>query len=268
MQKKIKTLLTIAGSDPTGGAGIQADLRTGISLGLHVQTAITSVTVQNSKGFYEIGDVTPKLLKKQLFAIVEDGFPDAVKIGMIGSLDNLKVIEDFLNYLPSGIPIIVDPVFQASSNGEKLNRSGLDQLARYYNNNIFPKVAVITPNVREFKVLMKSLDEHQLDIKIIKNTLKVPNIIITSGDSDIIKDILITPSESFVYTHHRINCQNLHGTGCTYSSIIASYMALGYSIVPAFHKANRRMHKIIKESCKYSLAQSSYGPLNINKYKI
>ena len=267
MPNKLISILSIAGSDPTAGAGIQADIKTGVSLGIHVLTAVTSVTIQNSKGLYSIGNVSPKSLEGQLNAILSDVIPDAVKIGMIGSKDNLKVIVDFLNSIPGRIPIVLDPLINASSNGKVLSKTkNLKELITLYKHYLFPLVDVMIPNKSELNIYLENKKNDYKDLKVIRENLNVKNLIVTNGDSLCICDYLVSSEEIFSYTHSRISCPNLHGTGCVYSTLITCYLALGHTLEKAFRLANERINDIIVRSCDYILGNSSYGPLNINKY--
>lgn len=250
MSIKLKTLLSIAGSDPMGGAGIQADIRVGLSLGVHVMTAVTSVTAQNSKEFIEMGPVRSDLLKLQLKAIQQDILPDAVKIGMIGTVDNLMVISGYLSQLPKDIPIILDPVLKISSDSSATYHE--KDFIDCYKKFILPFATVITPNLEE-----NIFPKHGA-------------VIIKGGHNNdtIIEDILIMNDLRFICRHKRIDCQNLHGTGCVFSSLLSCYLALGNTIRESFEKTVDSMDKIIRRSCEYKLGTSDYGPLNINNYRL
>lgn len=252
MPKKLKTLLSIAGSDPVGGAGIQADIKAGTRVGVHVMTVITAVTSQNSKGIQDLGILPNRIVKTQIDSILEDVLPDAVKIGMIGSYENALVIEDFLNTLSENIPVVIDPVLTASADHNNLFKE--ESLLNFYVDNLFPLATVITPNFKEFNTL---------------NSLKTESYIITGiEDDENINDILYSPEGKIEISHKKISCINLHGTGCTFSSLLASYLALGYPLNKAFQMASQTIHEIIFDSMDYKLGTSEYGPLNINKYKL
>lgn len=271
MPEKLKTLLTIAGSDPTGGAGIETDIRTGISLGLHVMAAVTVVTAQNSKGIKKISSIPAEILRAQLDSIVEETIPDAIKIGMIGNIKNFKIIQDYLFTLPDTIPIIVDPVLKATSDGSHLFVNLTEkEVAKLYYFNIFPNVVVATPNLSELKILLDKKKLYLNNPGKILEELNIKNLIIKGGDTtkSEITDILLTNKGIFYHSHKKIKCKNLHGTGCAYSSLIASYMALGNPLEEAFSLSNKKMEEIISQSCDYSLGDSKYGPLNINNYRI
>lgn len=266
MPQKLLTLLSIAGSDNIGGAGIQADIRAGSSLGLHVVTALTSVTAQNSRALVDSISVPSDMLKNQLDAIMEDIVPDAVKIGMIGSVENLNVISKFLDILPNKIPIVVDPVLYVTVSQPSLLKFELDSLEirKGYLNDIFPKATIVTPNLDELKMLTGETIPSALTL--VKLHAKAAVIKGGHAKKDQIEDNLLIGGEKMIkVSHPRINCHNLHGTGCVYSSFIASYLALGFDIKSAFQATERKMQTIINKSCFYDLGISSYGPLNINE---
>lgn len=277
MQKSLKTLLSIAGSDPTGGAGVQADIRAASVMGLHPLTAITSVTAQNSKGIKELGIVSPGLLNLQLEVILEDVIPDAIKIGMIGSLDNAKIILDFLKKLPEDIPIVIDPVLIASVDGNRLyERTESDLIPAF---KILPTATVVTPNLSELKVLSHYAN---LEIKNLEDTIELEeygdnileachcNAMIVKGghasQQDIVTDLLLQRNKISLSSHPKVDCKNLHGTGCTYSTLLAGFLAMGYNLEESFRFTSDKIYEIISHSCGYMLGSSSYGPLNICNY--
>ena len=267
----LKTILSIAGSDPTGGAGIQADIRCGNSLGLHVLTAVTAVTAQNSKGLYELGVVCSSLLESQLQSILKDVTPNAVKIGIIGSEENFSVVERFLSNLSDSIPVVVDPLLKSTAGKEDFNLGlkDIDKVRDLYVNKIFPYCKVATPNIEEASLLFGKTIKNE-DHNILLNSLRLNNLILTglNIEDGKITDVLIEQKEITTSTHLRIDCNNLHGTGCCFSSFIASYMAMGKTLKDSFLLASERIFKIINNSNGYTLGHSSYGPLNINNYKL
>lgn len=269
MAKKLTSLLSIAASDPTGGAGIQADIRAGSLVGMHVLTAVTALTVQNSKGVTVISPSPSTLLQKQLESLSFDVAPDAVKIGMVGDLSNIKVIAEFLKTLPEGTPIVADPILFSTAGNHKMtdDKTELNDLIQAYIDYIFPLATVITPNRKELALLSAN---NNIEDNLLLQRLNARAIIIKGGDSDShrIEDILVQKDKVSACSHERINCQNLHGTGCVFSSLLASYMALGNSIEEAFRLTSDKMHEIIKLSCHYQLGISEYGPLNLLSYKI
>ena len=268
MTNKLKTILSIAASDPLGGAGIQQDLRVGNALGLHVLTAITGITVQNSRGFYNLVSVTYKLLSEQLRAILEDVTPDAIKIGMTGSVECIDVISDFIKKIPE-VPVIIDPVLNPTVTNFSSNNN-FDDLIIGYKEKLFPFTKILTPNLKEFKIIFGT--EFQDNINSLRNCLTTNNLgymVIKGGDisDNIITDYLVSTNKIISFEHPKISCRNLHGTGCALSTILASRIAVGDTIEDAFFYSEKKMKAIIEKSCDYKLGNSSYGPLNINDYK-
>ena len=269
MCKKLKTLLSIAGSDPTGGAGIQADIRAGNCLGVHVLTAITTLTAQNSKGVSMVFPIPHQKLELQLNAIIEEIRPDAIKIGILGNIENLKVTANFLKKFEKRIPVIIDPVLKATADNSVFS-DNLSGLLDNYKKHLLPLASVITPNLNELNILTGNYyNKSNLSSEILKD-LNVESLIITGVDfsNKLIKDVLVLKDQIYCISHKKINSDNLHGTGCVFSSLLASFQALGYNLFDAFKASNHLMNNLIKKSMGYSLGISNYGPLNINKYSI
>lgn len=263
MSGQLQTLLSIAGSDPMGGAGIQADIKVGSRLGLHVLSAVTTITAQNSLGLIASSAVSSDLLKLQLDAIREDVRPSAVKIGMVGDVTNLLVIADFIDSLPKDIPVVVDPILKLTKESHKPLFKNPNTLKDIYRGRIFPHVTVITPNLIE---LEEFTGKRVISDSILKD-LNAECVIVKGGhnEGNKIEDTLVTYKGTFTKQHERNDCKNLHGTGCVFSSFLASYMALGHSLQMAFEKTCDIVSDIISQSKNYSLGSSTYGPLNINE---
>lgn len=248
-----------------GGAGIQQDIRVGEAFGAHVTTALTAVTVQNSKGFYKIETVSKNLLKEQLNCIFEDVTPDAIKIGLIGDIKNIEVIGEFLDSV-SQIPVVVDPVLSSTVKGFK----ALKDYILAYKEFIFPFSTVVTPNLHEFKditgfdFLPQKTNVDFLDI------FPTKSLIVKGGDSDnkMIIDYLITKEGIMTYCHKKTQSQNLHGTGCALSTLIAVNLAEEKTLKEAFTISLPILSKIIEKSSDYQLGRSTYGPLNLNNKKL
>ncbi|MCH5227461.1 MAG: hydroxymethylpyrimidine/phosphomethylpyrimidine kinase [Muribaculaceae bacterium] len=267
MALRLNTLLSIAGSDPLGGAGIQADIKAAASCGVHAMTALTSVTVQNSRNFIDLGILSPKTLKNQLEVIIEDVIPDAIKIGMIGSIQNLLVIEEFLNKVPD-VPVVIDPILKSTISAKSLCE-GEEEYKEKIKENLFPKATVITPNYSEFIKMGGSpnfREEEPADILASFNT----NAIIITGvenkTNNSISDYLIHGDEITHVSHKKKECINLHGTGCVYSTLMACFLSKGAPLDNAFYSVSNKINEIINKSCNYSLGDSKYGPLNILDY--
>lgn len=268
MSKKLTTLLSIAASDPLGGAGIQADIRAGNLLGVHVVTVVTAVTSQNSKGFYKLGAVPVSLLESEIKAIFEEMVPDAIKIGMIGNLENLEFIADFLKDLKLDIPIVVDPVIKATATNRCEDINDSERIKLLYLENIFPLTCVLTPNLPELKFFSGKNLKDVTDLKEFLSFFEAKALLIKGGHSneEEIEDILVTDKDIIRLKHPRIECKNLHGTGCVLSSLMASCLGLGYSVEKAFYVSSAKISEIISNSSDYSLGSSQYGPLNVSNY--
>lgn len=283
MQNKIHTMLAIGGSDPCGGAGIQSDILTARSLGIHSMTAITAVTAQNSKGVYNSGEIEPKLLKQQLDAISDECLIDGVKIGLMLSMPQIEIVSDFLQSFPSSIPIVVDPVLKATSAKKNFStESDYKFFLRGLVEKLFPLATIITPNIQEAFRFVHELKGQSIigssipEIgKILLKWWKCQSVIVKGGHLEEmeISDLLFLKSSHSIeiksYDHPKLECHNLHGTGCVFSSLLTSFLILGHSIYDSFIMASQSMEKIIMKSISYRLKGSCVnGPLNIINYKL
>lgn len=276
-QKKLVTLLAIAGSDSTGGAGIQADIKAAAACGVYTATAVTAVTAQNSSGVSAIISVSPEILEAQLLAIAADVTPDAVKIGMIGSAENGAVIADFLKSLPSSTPVVIDPVLASSAGGDLADDKR--KLADVMLSSLFPFSSVVTPNLNEALYFLgetESVISHDSIDKIAERLLSLfgcESVILKGGhlQGDLLVDTLVSnqfQKNPKKYFSRRIECKNLHGTGCSYASVLASELAKGVPIENAFVKTSSFINETISRSTGYSFGNSAYGPLNILDYTL
>ena len=225
----MKVVLSIAGSDSSGGAGIQADIKTIIANGCYAETAITALTAQNTLGVRDILNVTPKFLENELDAIFEDIKPDAIKIGMVSDKNLIKsIVKKLKEYNAKNI--VVDPVMVATSGSKLLSDDAINALI----NELIPLADIITPNIPEAEVLsgikINNVSDMERAIKIIsklgsKSTLLKGGHMINDAN-----DLLYFNNELIWINGKRINNTNTHGTGCTLSSAIASNLARGYDI--------------------------------------
>ncbi len=233
---KMKTALTIAGSDSSGGAGIQADIKTMIMNGVYAMSAITALTAQNTTGVRGILETTPDFLKQQLDAVFEDIYPDAVKIGMVSSSELIRVIGDRLRYYEAK-NIVVDPVMVATSGSSLMKNDAVETLIR----DLLPLATVATPNILEAQILADQIIETKEDM--IRAAKKIGDIyhcgILLKGGHSIndANDLLYANGEMIWFEGKRINNPNTHGTGCTLSSAIAANLAKGYNLAESVKKA-------------------------------
>ena len=255
---KMKTALTIAGSDCSGGAGIQADLKTMTMHGVYAMSAITALTAQNTTGVRAIQESTPEFLKQQLDAIFEDIFPDAVKIGMVSSSELISVISNRLRHY-NAQNIVVDPVMAATSGSSLIKSDAVKTLL----DELLPISTLVTPNIPEAQVLsgieIISVLDMEKAAQIIGNT-HCCSVLIKGGHSiNVANDLLYSNSEMVWFKGKRIDNPNTHGTGCTLSSAIASNLAKGHDIKTAVQKAKIYISAAL--SAQLDLGQGS-GPMN------
>lgn len=225
----MKTAVTIAGSDSSGGAGIQADIKTMTMNNVFAMSAITALTAQNTQGVKGILESSPEFLMSQLDCIFEDIFPDAVKIGMVSSSELIEVIAERLVHYDAK-NIVVDPVMVATSGSNLMKTDAVEKLA----NLLFPIATVITPNIPEGEVLSEIKIESEEDM--LKAAQKIGDkynvaVLLKGGHSiNDANDLLYEDGEFTWFKGSRIENPNTHGTGCTLSSAIASNLAKGFDL--------------------------------------
>ena len=254
----MKTALTIAGSDSSGGAGIQADIKTMTANGVFAMSAITALTAQNTTGVTGIFETTPEFLGQQIDAIFTDIRPDAVKIGMVSSADLIGVIAEKLRAY-SAEHIVVDPVMVATS-GSKLLR---DDAVQALTEKLLPMAEVVTPNIPEAEILsgMSITDAAGMEAAAKVISEKYGCSVLCKGGHQINDaDDLLWRSGSGKWFHgKRINNPNTHGTGCTLSSAIASNLAKGYDLTASVERAKAYISGCL--SAMLDLGHGS-GPMN------
>lgn len=233
---KKNTALTIAGSDCSGGAGIQADIKTMTMNGVYAMSAITALTAQNTTGVTGIMTVSPDFLKQQLDAVFTDIYPDAVKIGMVSSADLIEVIADSL--IEYGAKnIVVDPVMVSTSGSSLIKSDAVVTLTK----RLLPISSLVTPNIPEAEVLadckINNRDDMEKAAEIIQKKYRCSVLLKGGHDLNDANDLLMSESEKKWYKGRRIDNPNTHGTGCTLSSAIASNLAKGYSLDEAVQTA-------------------------------
>lgn len=234
--QKVRTALTIAGSDSSGGAGIQADIKTMSAHGVYAMSAITALTAQNTTGVSAIAGVTPAFLKSQIDSVFSDIRPDAVKTGMVASGALIEVIAERLAFYGAE-NVVVDPVMVATSGSRLLEASAVDVLKT----KLLPLAAVVTPNIPEATVLTGIQIRTQEDMERAARAIEAQcgcAVLLKGGhhvcDAD---DLLCKGGALRWFRGERIDNPNTHGTGCTLSSAIASNLALGYPLEEAIARA-------------------------------
>ena len=232
----MKTALTIAGSDCSGGAGIQADLKTMTMNGVYAMSAITALTAQNTTGVRAIQESSPEFLKQQMDAVFEDIYPDAVKIGMVSSSALIRVIADRLRYHKAQ-NIVVDPVMIASS-GASLMKS---EAVKILTGELLPIANLVTPNIPEANVLSEMVIENREDMRTAAKKIGDSfgcAVLLKGGHSvNDANDLLYEDGEYRWFEGKRIDNPNTHGTGCTLSSAIAANLAKGFTLAESVRRA-------------------------------
>lgn len=254
----MKTILTIAGSDCSGGAGIQADLKTFSAHGLFGMSVVVSVVAENTKEVISVENISQKVIEDQMDAVFNDIFPEAVKIGMLSTPEVMKSVALKLKqYKPKNI--VIDPVMYAKNGFPLMDRKNIEALIE----NIIPLADLLTPNIPEAEEITKSKiktkeDMEKAAIEISKMGCK--SVLIKGGhlEGDAL-DILYTNNKFYYFNNKRINTKNTHGTGCTLSSAIASNLALGDDISDAVKKGKDYVTLAIENSLNLG---SGNGPTN------
>ena len=254
----MKHVLTIAGSDTCGGAGIQADLKTMSALGVYGMSVITAVTVQNTMGVFGCQDISPEIVSAQIDAIFTDIPVDAVKIGMVSQTETIEAIANTLEkYHPQNL--VVDPVMISKSGFDLLQPSAKEALIR----RLIPLATVLTPNLPEAEAIcghrVQTLEDMAQCAKEIC-ALGAKNVLIRGGHlQNDATDLLYDGQQFYSFPAKRIETKNTHGTGCTLSSAIASYLAMGMSVDAAVKEAKSYITDAITHS--FSIGHG-VGPTN------
>ncbi len=249
---KTPVILLISGMDPTGGAGMSADIRTCARTGSYPLGCVTALTVQNQHGVRAINPTPADLVRDQIDAAVEAARPDAVKIGLLPTPETVETVAEAIrrHNLEN---VVIDPVLAPTAGGELIDRR--DDTARVMLSSLFPLASLITPNVQEAS-LFRAMAGRPL------NTL-TPYLLLKGGDTDgaDCTDSLYCGSELLKeYSMPRIASRNLHGTGCVLSSAIASYLGHGLDMVQAVERAKRFVHDAIRRNVNNRIIEG-YGPV-------
>jgi len=252
-------ILLIAGSDSSGGAGIQADIKTVTALGSYAMTAITAVTSQNTTGVKSITSIDPKEISKQIEFTSKDIKPDAIKIGMLHSEKIIYRVLVSLNKIKVK-KIILDPVMVAKGGTQLIDNSSIKVLKL----KLMKKVSLITPNIPEAEILTKtkiSTLNDMIEAGKILLSCGAKNVLIKGGHlkSKIMQDIFINKKEISIFKNKKINTKNTHGTGCTLSSAIATYYSCGKTLKKSCEMAIKYVNHSIGSGPKYG---KGHGPIN------
>lgn len=232
----MKTALTIAGSDSSGGAGIQADIKTMTANGVFAMSAVTALTAQNTTGVTDIQEATPAFLAAELDAVFTDIFPDAVKIGMVSSAELIRVIAEKLRHYGAK-HIVVDPVMVATSGARLLREDAVDAMKEC----LLPLAEVLTPNIPEAEILagmeIRTAEDMTTAARIISEQYGCAVLCKGGHQLNDANDLLWKDGQARWFMGRRIDNPNTHGTGCTLSSAIASNLAKGYDLAASVERA-------------------------------
>lgn len=254
----MKTALTIAGTDSSGGAGVQADIKTMTANGVYAMSAVTALTAQNTTGVYGILESTPEFLRNQLDCIFTDIRPDAVKIGMLSSSPLIEVIADSMRKYDAK-NIVLDPVMVSTSGSRLISEDAVETLER----ELLPLATVLTPNIPEAEVLSGLRIENKADMERAAEAIcdRYRCAVLLKGGHDIndANDLLVRQGEKRWFIGRRIDNPNTHGTGCTLSSAIASNLAKGYGLEAAVERAKAYLSNALAAMLDLGAGR---GPMN------
>jgi len=254
----MKKILTIAGSDCSGGAGIQADIKTITAHGMYAMSAIASLTAQNTTGVYGIIDTPADFTAKQIDCIFSDIRPDAVKIGMLSTSENILAVAERLDFYKAA-NIVIDPVMISTSGYSLISEDAKKILI----NSLFPYATLITPNIPEAEELSRiKINNIQDAFKAANRIYEIcgANVLVKGGHFDFnADDALVCGEKSFLIHGNFIDTHNTHGTGCTLSSAIACNLAMGYPMEICIQNAKKYLEKTM--STNLNLGKGN-GPLN------
>ena len=253
--------LTIAGSDNSGGAGIQADLKTFSALGCYGMSVITALTAQNTKGVRSIQEVEPNFIEEQINSILEDIGVDAIKVGMLFNPSVVKAIAKYLREIKS-CPVVLDPVMFAKSGDRLIQEEAIQSIK----NELFPLATIITPNIPEAEALLgcsiesfESMQQAAVDL----NKLGPKAVVVKGGGlSARTSDdcLVIEGGDPQWLKQDRIDTKNLHGAGCTFSSAIAAFLARSYNLEDAVKEAKIYLTQALKAGADKNLGHGK-GPV-------
>lgn len=255
-------VLSIAGSDSGGGAGIQADLKTFAALGCYGMTAITALTAQNTQGVRAIHGVPPDMLRQQIDAVVEDIGLHAVKIGMLHAPEIVHTVAEAIDR-HALVNVVLDPVMVATSGAVLIENPAIAALVR----ELFPRADLVTPNLDEAALLVGRPLNDERDMEAAAHELLAMGaraVLLKGGhlQGEVISDLLLMPGGALTWMRApRIHSANTHGTGCTLSSAIAAHLALGASLPDAVQAARAFVRAALEAGAKVRTGAGS-GPLN------
>ena len=252
-------ILIIAGSDSSGGAGIQADIKTVTALGSYAMTAITACTIQNTTGVKSIVTINPKEISNQIEFTAKDIKPDAVKIGMLHSKSVIETVIKSLKKIKKS-KIILDPVMVAKGGAKLIDNRAIQMIKK----KLIAKVFLITPNIPEAEILTNTKINNKDDMILAANKLLklgAKNVLIKGGhlNSKFIYDILVNKNKTTIFKNKKHKTKNTHGTGCTLSSAIATHLSCGKLLKKSCELAIKYVNQAIGSNLNYG---KGHGPIN------
>ena len=235
-------VLSIAGSDSGGGAGVQADLKAFAACGAHGMTAITAITAQNTVGVEAVQSIAPEIVIAQVRAVVEDIGVDAVKIGMLGDTVTIAAVIEALDLLPEGTPIVVDPVMVAESGARLLDEEAVQALRT----KVVSRATVVTPNLPEARVLAGAQEGEPEALARKVHALGAEVVVVTGGHREQAVDVFFDGDRLEELAGERYEHGAAHGSGCTHSSTLAACLARGQSPLEAAEKARKAAGQAVR----------------------
>jgi hydroxymethylpyrimidine/phosphomethylpyrimidine kinase len=254
---RVPAVLSIAGSDSGGGAGIQADLKAFARVGVHGMTAITAITAQNTVGVEAVQTIPPSIIVAQVRAVAEDIGVDAVKIGMLGTAETVEAVVGALDYVAEA-PVVIDPVMIAESGAQLLDEDARTALAE----KLLPLAAVVTPNIPEARALSGLGEEaSQADLARSIHELGPAAVVVTGGHSEAVVDVFCDGGEVVEFHGNRYPDGASHGSGCTHSSSLAAFLALGHDSLAAAQAARTIASEAVRDGLRG--IGSGAGPVDV-----
>ncbi len=265
MKPKSKILI-IAGSDSSGGAGIQADIKTVTALGGYAMTAVTAITAQNTTGVNSVVPINPKEIEKQIIFTSKDIKPDAIKIGMLHSSKVILSVLKSLRRIKTK-KIILDPVMIAKGGFKLINEKAIETLRK----KLIVKAHLITPNIPEAEILTKT------KIKTLKDMINAAKILLKLGAKNVLvkgghrntktmNDVFISKKKIIIFKNKKIKTKNTHGTGCTLSTAIVTFFACGKTLNKSCELGIKYVNQSIRSNLNYG---KGHGPINhLNSIKL
>jgi len=252
-------ILIIAGSDSSGGAGIQADIKTVTALGSYAMTAVTAITIQNTTGVSSVVPIQAKEIEKQILFTCKDLRPDAIKIGMLHSSKAIMSVANALSKVKIS-KIVLDPVMVAKGGAKLINQKAIKTLKK----KLIRKAYLITPNIPEAEILTKTKIRNLEDMIYAANILLklgAKNVLVKGGHKNTkhIEDVLLSRKEIKIFKKKRIKTKNTHGTGCTLSSAIATFLSCGKPLKKSCELGTKYVNQAIGFGLNYG---KGHGPIN------